>query len=310
MKNALVLGGSRFIGYHLTQELLRQGVQVSHFRRNQTKPPRKFHKKIELFTGDRNTPEHWKKVFHKNYDVVFDLSGYEPAQIIPIVERYICRIGRYIFCSTASVMKIPAPNPYSENSPLVDVDDSYGGQKLKMEKLLLQASQKHDWPVTILRPQAVLGTFDEAQAGIIFSHLLQQTSISCSSKHMEAKLNLLDVNDLVKAFIAASNRNMCEAKIYAIASDHSVSLAEFIHLCEEISSHEAKIQHKDNAVFSCWHDYSLVANNSLIKKDLGITFTPLRETLTQIWNIYSKLEMKKRKWGFLWPLIRRLSAPD
>lgn len=293
MKNVGILGGTRFIGYHLAQQLLRSGFQLSVFHRGKTVPPAKFVSEARIVHGDRNRPSDLKAFFDCDYDVLFDLSGYVPVQISPALEGYSSRIGHYVFCSTSSVFVVPPPLPFDENSPRCTIPGSYGGDKALVEDLLLEMSEKFRIPVTILRPQGVLGRHDPANSAWAFYRLKNKIPIAVREVRRDRRANFLDVKDLVKAFISVATQKVSHGKIYNIANDDPLSLIEFISLCGDVCSIPPRIHLFDDRTLpeECrdlpygvpWHSYDLVTDNNRIKKDLHLAFTPLRETLSDIW---------------------------
>ena len=90
-----------------------------------------------MVIGNRNNPKDFQKLFCKNFDVVFDLSGYNESHILPIVRDYQSNIGHYIFCSTSSVYKTSSSGLLDEESPRDFTRNTYGGDKACTEELLL-----------------------------------------------------------------------------------------------------------------------------------------------------------------------------
>jgi len=82
---------------------------------------------IEVIAGNRNSSKDYQKLFCKEFDVVFDLSGYNEKHILPIVQDYQSSIGQYIFCSTSSVYKTSASGLFDEESPRDFTGNTYGG---------------------------------------------------------------------------------------------------------------------------------------------------------------------------------------
>ena len=107
MKKIALLGGSRFIGFHLLSALCQHGHDVTVFNRQLSQPPAPFPKGIRFVKGDRNHPQDLEGLFDENFDVVFDISGSKPAHVEPIVRGCRSRIGHYIFLSSGSVYKKP-----------------------------------------------------------------------------------------------------------------------------------------------------------------------------------------------------------
>ena len=134
-----VTGCAGFIGYHLLMNLLSHGHQITIFNRGITQTPIPLPEEVEVIVGNRNCPKDYQKLFCKEFDVVFDLSGYNKSHILPIVRDYQSSIGHYIFCSTSSVYKTSTPGLLDEESPLDFTRNTYGGNKALAEELLLSA---------------------------------------------------------------------------------------------------------------------------------------------------------------------------
>jgi nucleoside-diphosphate-sugar epimerase len=67
------------------------------------------------------------------------------------------RTGQYIFCSTIDVYQKPATRyPYREDEPYGGLNP-YSSNKVLCEKLLTEAHQRGDLPVTIIRPAYTYG---------------------------------------------------------------------------------------------------------------------------------------------------------
>lgn len=292
MKNVLILGGSRFIGFHLTHALLKEGAKITHFRRNQTPLSRKLPDTVRLIAGDRNIPAELLRAFDQSYTHVFDLSGYRPTQLVPILEAQIPPIGHYLFCSTASVMQAPPRHFYNENDATIETIGDYGGNKRSMEKLLLEQKK---FPVTIFRPQAVIGEYDGGAAQIIFTHLKHKNSLVLSEATKNTQMCFLDVQDLVRAFLLAANQPKAQGKIYALANAEPISLLKLVEECSKISQIPLFSEIQFGKDPNWWHTYDLIPDTSQIRADLSIQFLPLEYSLQKIWQ-----DLRKPKWKKLW----------
>lgn len=160
MKRIALLGGTHFIGYHLLKSLYSHGHQITIFNRGITQPPIPLPREVEVIVGNRNSPKDYQKLFCKDFDVVFGLSGYNENHILPIVRDYQSSIGHYIFCSTPIVCKKSPSGLIDEESPRDFTRNTYGGDKALAEELLLSDWKTQKWPVTIFRPNGVFGPYD------------------------------------------------------------------------------------------------------------------------------------------------------
>ena len=284
-----LLGGTRFIGYHLIWELHRQGYEIAVFNRRLTQPPGPFPPNIEWFCGNRNCPKDLYPFFYNEYDAVIDLSGFLLHHVEPIVRQYHTRIKHYIFCSTSSVYALPPPCPHHELSPRTKAARTYGGDKALVEDLLFELYKEHKWPITILRPQGVFGYYDAYQASFTFHRICHSIPIAIGPKH-DVKINFLYVQDLVHAFLLAMNDYKSHGNAYNVAGEDITSQLEFIELCGKVCNCKPKLHFVNDPTYNNltigipWLSYNLVADTSKIKRDLGITFTPLETALSETWT--------------------------
>lgn len=285
MKKMAILGGSHFIGVHLFLALHQQGHQLTLYNRKLRAPPVPYLKDIELIEGDRNKPEDLKRLFHTEFDVVFDLSGYTPRHVQPIIDRYQSNIGHYIFCSTSIAYRIPTPNPYNEQAPRTYEENTYGGDKAIVEELLFNQHKNSSWPITIFRPQGVFGPYDTWHAGFVYYRLTHSLPIFVFNES-KYRMNPLFVDDLVNAFLLAVENPISYGSVYGVAGNDVVSNLEFIELCGEIGLHRPNLYFVDSPTSYgkyetgySWFDYDTVADCSKIKTELGVKFTSLEIAL-------------------------------
>lgn len=120
----LVLGGTNFVGRHIVEALLGAGHQISILTRGKTNPhlfPEATH-----LVGDRDGDI---SAARGSWDACVDVSGYTTAQVERCLELLADSVGRYLFISTVSVYKAPAPQPFDESAPVEEVTDSYAPLK-------------------------------------------------------------------------------------------------------------------------------------------------------------------------------------
>ena len=301
MKKIAILGGSHFIGVHLFLALLQQGHQLTLYNRNISLPPVPYPEGIEIIKGDRNKPEDLKRLFQQKFDVVFDLSGYTPRHVQPIIDNYQENIEHYIFCSTPIAYKIPTPNPYNEEAPRTFEENTYGGDKALVEELLFNQYSISGWPVTIFRPQGIFGPYDTWQAGFVYYSLIHSLPIFVFEES-KYRMNPLFVDDLITAFLNAIENPISYGSAYGVAGNDVVSNLEFIELCEKITSYHPCLNNvvppysiKDFQIGYSWLEYDTVADCSMIISELGMKFTPLETALekTFLWLDDNPIHMER-----------------
>ena len=102
VKNLLVIGGTRFFGYFITQRLLKEGHDVTLFNRGKT--PDDFGEKVRRIRGDRNDRDSFIRQFSgKKYDAVVDMIAFRAEDSRSAVEAFGGNIDHYIHISTGAV---------------------------------------------------------------------------------------------------------------------------------------------------------------------------------------------------------------
>lgn len=283
MKEVVLFGGSRFIGLHLQRLLVDAGYRLTVVNRGISIPPELYPVGIRRVYDDRNAFQNLDLIFDRVYDAVFDLSGYKAEHILPIL-KYAHSFKSYIFCSTSSVIRVPPPFPYDENSPCVQTEGTYGGDKRNAEILLNEASERKKFGLTVFRPQAIIGPWDGASVQATLQLLKDHGEIKISRKTVNARINMLDVRDFSQAMIFASQINRTGSHLYNIAGDDAVTILDMIDQCSKLVSGRPLISivnnTKDSNLF--WHEYDLVPDNSKVKNDICINFRSFKESIRDI----------------------------
>lgn len=307
MKAVALLGGSRFIGYHLVCALQRAGHRVTVFNRGITSPPEPFYDKVETIQGDRNRPDDLGRLFRKSFDVVYDLSGYSPCHLEPIIKNYRSHIGHFIFCSTTAVYKPPLCCPLREDSPRIFIKNTYGGDKALVEDSLMSVHRETHWPVTIFRPQFVFGPYDAGsptrQLKLILGRMSQSLPIPVKAWN-SAMFNLLFVDDLVRGFVATMENTVSHGKIYNVAGDTVTSGLDVVEMTGKVGGHKPDLRFVNNQGYDDllpvdpWPEFDWIADNSKIKKELGLAFTDLTLALSKTHDWFRSTPAFPRKTSF------------
>lgn len=154
----LILGGTGTISTSITRELLEHGEDVTLYNRGTT--PARFPDEAKLLHGDRFDYAAFEHQMHQagHFDCVIDMICFTQEHVESVERAFRGRIGQLIFCSTVNVYSKPAPHyPIDENTERNPVRDTYGLNKALCEDLLLEAHQRGDFAVTILRPAHTYG---------------------------------------------------------------------------------------------------------------------------------------------------------
>src|SRR5580692_13142537 len=162
-KTLLILGGTGFIGPHLTQEALRLGWRVTHFNRGKRSPGGVAD--VETLIGDRNGQI--DALRGRKWDVVIDDTGQIPKYVKMSADLLAPKVGYCLYISSISAYASFA-KPNDEDSPtgkLADpnidktTDETYGPMKALCEQYSAQAFKGR---ASIVRPGYIVGPLDNS----------------------------------------------------------------------------------------------------------------------------------------------------
>ncbi|MGV9774939.1 NAD-dependent epimerase/dehydratase family protein [Streptosporangium sp. NPDC003464] len=156
----LIIGGTRFVGQHITEAAIAAGHEVSLLHRGQTGP--ELFPEAEHLRADRNAD--LSVLRERRWDTTIDVSAYHPGQIASLAGAL--STGQYVFVSSTAVYTVPKEPGFAEDSPLVELNgpipeavtiETYGALKVLCER----AAVEHFGPGTlIVRPTYVIGPYD------------------------------------------------------------------------------------------------------------------------------------------------------
>jgi nucleoside-diphosphate-sugar epimerase len=199
---------------------------------------------------------------------------------------------------------LPLPLQFKESKPRTKVTNTYGGNKSRIEDFLFKIYRKTKWPITILRPHGMFGKYDASLLSYVFYRLRNSIPIPFQNKNNK-RINFLYVKDLVNAFLLSMNNPKSYGKVYNVAGDDITSQKEFIGMCGKIAKKNPIFYNFDNNKYNKhnkidiglgWPKYNLVADNRIIKQDLKLSFTPLKNSIKETYQwIKKKPEQNKAK---------------
>ena len=194
---ALVLGGTAFIGVHLVVALVAADWQVTLFNRGRTSP--EAFGSLEQLRGDRDGDV--SALAGREWDVVFDLTGYHPSQIDRVAEHLAGRCGHYVFVSSVSAYASAAHPGTTEDAPLATLDGpmpdevdaaSYGPLKALCEARVTDLFESR----TIVRPTIVVGPLDPTDRFTYWVQRLSEPGPHLVPPDLDAQVQHIDARDL------------------------------------------------------------------------------------------------------------------
>ena len=223
----LILGGTGFIGPHLTAEALRQGWRVTHFNRGRHTGAASG---VETLIGDRNGS--LEALRGRSWDVVIDDTGFVPKFVQHSAGLLSPAVGHYLFISSVSVYASFA-RPNDEDSPTGQLSDpnieqvtgsTYGPMKALCEAYTLKAFAKR---CAIVRPGYIVGPLDPTDRFTYWPVRASRGGEMLAPGTPRDPIQVIDVRDLAAWLmrLAASRATGC---YNAVSPPRAQSMGELI----------------------------------------------------------------------------------
>ena len=205
----LVLGGTGFIGPHLTDVALRRGWKVTHFNRGKRDPDGVAG--VETLTGDRSSD--LESLRGRRWDAVIDNTGYVPKYVKASAELLAPNVGYCLFISSISAYASFA-KPNDESSPLGKLDDietdkitneSYGPMKALCEQYTMQAFAGR---ASVVRPGYIVGPLDNSDRFTYWPVRAARGGEMLAPGTPDDPIQIIDVRDLAEWMMLLVERRM------------------------------------------------------------------------------------------------------
>jgi len=266
----LIIGGTRFFGYHIAKRLVGDGHDVSLFNRCHT--PADFGQNVQRICGDRNDYEDFHgKLKGTPFDVVIDMIAYKKEDSQAAVRTFGDFVGHYIHISSGAVYFVTQdyPCPLREEDydrplyPKPETNDAwwlYGYKKRQCEEVLMEAHREHGFPVTMFRFPIVIGERDNTlRAYSYFIRLMDKKPQILPDSGMVSQ-TYIHQGDIVNTIASNLQNALAIGEVYNLAQDEIVTLREFVLKAAEILEVEAELVD--------------IPYKVLAKTSLGTSFSP------------------------------------
>jgi 2'-hydroxyisoflavone reductase len=163
MMKVLIIGGTRFLGKHLTDSLLKNKHEVTLFHRGRT-PLSDDISSCEVIIGDRE--QNLNGLENRRWDVVIDTCGYLPIHVRKMAETLKMNVNSYVFISSISVYEDQSKRHTTEEHKVSELEDNditefkielYGALKAQCEKEVQSVFKEK---ALIIRPGLIVGPHD------------------------------------------------------------------------------------------------------------------------------------------------------
>ncbi|TDL76471.1 NAD-dependent 4,6-dehydratase LegB [Peribacillus frigoritolerans] len=293
-KKILVTGADGFIGSHLTEELVRSGLDVRAFVYYNSfnswgwldHSPDDIKKQLDVFAGDIRDPYGVKNalngcdiVLHLASLIAIPYSYHSPDTYIDtnikgtlnvLQAARELEIEKVVHTSTSEVYGTALFVPITEDHPLQG-QSPYSASKIGADQVAISFYKSFNTPVSIIRPFNTYGPRQSARAvipAIITQIASGRTKIKLGALNPTRDFNY--IKDTVKGFIAIAESDKSLGEVINIGSNYEISIGETAELIAEIMGKEIEIETEDlrlrpekSEVERLW------ADNSKAKRLLG-----------------------------------------
>ena len=236
-KKILIVGGTGFIGYHLSKFCLKKKWSVTSFSKN---PPKKIRKisSVKYIRGDLCKLKDVKKI-KINFNYVVNLGGYvdhskkkKTYQSHYLGCKNLCdyfidkNIDSFVqMGSGGEYGKIKSP--HLENSKC-NPKSTYAKAKLLSTKYLLEMYKKKKFPCTVLRLYQSYGERQDENRliPIVITSCLEKKKFPCSEGKQFR--DFIHINDVVQAIIKAIEKNKAKGQIFNLGSGELINIKNLI----------------------------------------------------------------------------------
>jgi nucleoside-diphosphate-sugar epimerase len=232
--DALVIGGTRFVGLRLVKRLVAKGYHVTVLNRGKTVAalPAGVQR---LYADRRDAGQVYQALAGRHYDLVCDITGYQVANLEPVLSALTGQIGHYIFQSTGAVYAPTESLPSSEDAPYINADSAPAGEatyaleKVACERYLLAQHASQGLPLTIFRSPVIYGpeNWMHDREFSYFTRLELERPVLVPANRAVV-LPYVYVDDLAEAYVRAAGRAETFGQAYNVAGEEALTVASFI----------------------------------------------------------------------------------
>ena len=279
--NVLVTGGTGFIGSHLTEALIRKGVQVRCLLRKTSDLKLLKSLPIEFVHGDCTDKTSLKKavtgvdwVFHLagvtkaiKEETYFEVNSLGTENLIHACLENNPRLQKFIYISSQAAAG-PSRNGYNkkESDPCEPVS-FYGRSKRGGEEMVL--THAHELPVLIIRPSAVYGPRDKDT--FAFFKCLSRRIKPCPIGR-EQRISLCYVQDIVRGILLAVEIQTKSGEVFSLSDGNDYRMEEIGDIVAQamgVTAFRIRVPKQMILGIACFSEYisAFLRKPSLLNKD-------------------------------------------
>ena len=205
----LIIGGTLFVGRHITEAAIAAGHDVTVFHRGRSGAD--LFPGIAHLTGDRNSD--LSALAAGQWDATIDVCAYFPRQVRTLAEALGGRGGQYIYISSTSAYKAPVSSGFDEDAPLAQLadpateeitDETYGGLKVAGERLAAELFGADR--TTVVRPTYVVGPYDYSYRFTWWVERIARGGNVLAPGPMDGPIQVIDARDMGSWIVSLAER--------------------------------------------------------------------------------------------------------
>jgi nucleoside-diphosphate-sugar epimerase len=305
MPQALVIGGTLFIGRALVDLLLERGDEVVIMHRGSGTP---FGDRVGEIRCDRNDVTAVRAAlegtrFEVVYDNVYDWQRGTSAEQVSAaaVAAASDRLRRYVF--TSSVAVYPPGGEHDEDAPLVPAEypNPYAAQKAESERVLFELDRRRGIPVATLRPAFVYGPHNAIEREAFFWDRLVAGRPIIVPEDGLSTMQWVHARDVARAAILAADPDRASGRAYNLAGYPPITQLEYVRLLGQVAGKDPRIVHipRDELLrrggqvlappyyFGAYLDVPpITVRTGRARDELGLELTPMEAGLRETWRWY------------------------
>jgi 2'-hydroxyisoflavone reductase len=245
----LVLGGTKFVGFHIVEAALTGGHDVTLFNRRQTNA--EAFPDLECRTGDRENDLSGLRA--GEWDAVIDVNGYMPQHVRAAATLLKGRVGVYCFISTGSVYAERGAVDTDEDSALAEMDepigDTYTDKTYGPLKVLCEREVHDAFPdaALIIRPGIVAGPRDGSERFTYWVRRLTRGGRVLAPQRPDQPLQLVHARDQAD-FIIHELENTRAGVFNTVGPDEQATFSEMIAACAQAAGTTPDVMWAPDAV--------------------------------------------------------------
>ncbi|GAA0372043.1 NAD-dependent epimerase/dehydratase family protein [Bacillus horti] len=257
--NVLILGGTHFLGRHLTEYALERGHQVTLFNRGKTNPD--LFPQVEKLIGDRDS--NLDALEGRTWDVAIDTNGYVPRIVRKSVRKLADCINHYTFISTISVYQDMSQLDMDEGAEVSRLKDegteevtgeTYGPLKALCEEEVVKVFPEKS---LIVRPGLIVGPYDPTDRFTYWPVRIARGGEVLAPGKGNAPIQYIDVRDLAR-WILEQIEEGTTGTFNTAGPSESIHLHHFLNECKKVAEELGKSANLN------WVDEQFLLENEVV----------------------------------------------